>query len=95
MIKSVIRKLRVLELGASATSTKEEKKSTRFFLNLEIRNAIENQVKSLVVNNEVVNEQIDLNIKTYILFIKSFFPKITTFLNERYCNIYKIKAFRN
>ena len=64
--------MRVLELGASATSTKEEKKSTRFFLNLEIRNVIENQVKSLVVNDEVVKEQIDINKNLYSFYQKLF-----------------------
>ena len=68
----MIRKLRVLELGASATSTKKEKKSTRFLLNLEIRNAIQNQVKSLVVNDEVVKEQIDINKNLYSFYQKLF-----------------------
>ena len=68
----MIRKLRVLELGASATSTKKERKSTRFLLNLEIRNAIQNQVKSLVVNDEVVKEQIDINKNLYSFYQKLF-----------------------
>ena len=49
------------------------KKSTTFFLNLEKRHAIPNQVKSLVVNDEVVKEQTDINKNLYSFYQKIFF----------------------
>ena len=47
-------------------------KSTKFFLNLEKRHAIQNQVKSLVVNDEVVKEQTDINKNLYAFYQKLF-----------------------
>ena len=73
-----------LRLTTACNCYKKGEKSTKFILTLERRHAIQNQVKTLVVNDEVVKEQTE---------IKSFFPKITTFLDKRYCNIYKIKTF--
>ena len=45
--------------------------------------------KILVVNDEVVKEQTNI-IKNLYSFHKKLL-KITTFLDKRYCNIYKIK----
>ena len=57
----------------------------KFFLTLEKRHAIQNRMKILVINDEVLKEQTEIN-KNLYSFIKSFFPKITKFLEKRYCN---------
>ena len=90
----MIRKLRFLELEANVTWSEEGQKSTKFFFTLEERHTIENRVKTLLVGDEVLKNKPE-SIKTYILFIKSFYPKITTFLDKRFCNIYYAKTFRN
>ena len=89
------KKVEGLRIRSKCDWYEKGEKSTKFFLNLEKRHAIQNQVKSLIVNDKVVKEQIDINKNLYILFTKSFFPKITTFLDKRYCNFYKIKTFQN
>ena len=73
---------------------KKGKKFAKFFLTLKKRPAFQNQIKTLVVNDEVVKEQTETN-KNLYSFFKSFSAKIATFLDNRYCNIYKIKTFRN
>ena len=81
-----------LRLTTACNCYKKGEKSTKFILTLERRHAIQNQVKTLVVNDEVVKEQTEIKKNLYFFYIKSFFPKITTFLDKRYCNIYKTKT---
>ena len=47
-------------------------KSTNFFLNLEKRRAFQNQVKNLVVSDEVLKEQSDINKNLYSFYQKLF-----------------------
>ena len=58
-------------------------------LTLEKRHDIQNFIKTLAVNDEA-----EINKNIFFCF-KTFFPKIGTFLDKRYCNTYKIKNFQN
>ena len=68
-------------------------KSTKFLLILGKRHAIQNEIKTSVVNDEVNKLK---SRKTFSkIFIKNFFLKITVFLDKRGSNIYEMKTFRN
>ena len=79
------KKVKGLRIRSKCDWYKKGEKSAKFFLIFEKRHSIQNQIKPLVVNYELVKEQSEIN-KTYILFIRSFFLKITPFLDKRYCN---------
>ena len=49
-------------------------KSIKFFLTLEKRHAIQNQIKTLVDNDEVLKEQTEIN-KNILFLSKAFFQK--------------------
>ena len=51
---------------------RKRRKSTKFFLNLEKILAIQNQIKSLAVNDEIVKEQTDINKNLYSFYQKLF-----------------------
>ena len=85
------KKIEGLIIGSKCYWCKKGEKSTKFLLTLGKRHVIQNEIKTLVVNDEV-NKLKSTFSKT---FIKNFFLKITVFLDKRGCNIYKIKTFRS
>ena len=50
----------------------QKRRKSKFFLHLEKKHAIQNQVKSLIVNDEVVKEQTDINKNLYAFYQKLF-----------------------
>ena len=50
------KKVQGLKIGSKCDWYEKGEKSTEFFLTLEKRHAIQNQIKTLVVNDEVVKE---------------------------------------
>ena len=67
-------------------------KPTKFFLNLEKRHTIQNEVKSLVVNDKVVKEQTDIN-KNLFFFNKSFLPKNNDISRQKVLQYLQDKSF--
>ena len=63
---------------------------------MEKRHVIQNQIITLVANDEVVKEQTEIS-KNLYSFYQKFFSKIATFLDKRYLqdkNIYKTISIR-
>ena len=63
---------------------------------MEKRHVIQNQIITLVANDEVVKEQTEIS-KNLYSFYQKFFSKIVTFLDKRYLqdkNIYKTISIR-
>ena len=53
---------------------RKRRKSIKFFLTLEKRHATQNQIKTLVDNDEVLKEQTEIN-KNILFLSKAFFQK--------------------
>ena len=73
----MIRKLWDLELEASVTGTKKEI-LTKSFLNLEKRRAIQNQIRTLVVNGKPVKKQTEID-KNLHSFYQNLYSQISIF----------------
>ena len=68
------KKLEGLRIRSKCDWYEKGEKSTKFFSNLEKRHSIQNQVKSLAVNDEVVKEQTYIN-KNLCSFYQKLFSK--------------------
>ena len=75
---------------------KKREKSTKFFLKIE-NMLLKTKLKLELLTMKLQKNKLKL-IKTKFVFPKAFYQKllkITTFVDKRYCNIYKAKTFQN
>ena len=72
LIRSTKKKKILLELEVNVIGTSMEKKSLKFFLNLEKSRAVQNQIRNNLKNNIEINNQKDINKELY-LYYKNLF----------------------